>query len=53
MRLLACQTTIPATRNRLDQRDHLDALAGRLRTAASQQRPQLIVLPELSSQEYG
>lgn len=53
MRLLACQTTIAATRNRLDQRAHLDALAERLRTAAAQQRPDLIVLPELSSQEYG
>ncbi|MBN8411557.1 carbon-nitrogen hydrolase family protein [Halomonas cupida] len=52
MRLLACQTAIPTTRTRNEQLGYLTRLAQDLRQAARHHQPDLIVLPELSSQEY-
>ncbi|MDN3557802.1 carbon-nitrogen hydrolase family protein [Halomonas maura] len=53
MNLLACQIAIPRTRCRDDQLTHLRALCRRLRAACRERVPDLIVLPELSAQEYG
>lgn len=53
MQILAGQIHIPRTRNREDQRHHLRHVAERMRTACALTTPDLIVLPELSVQEYG
>ena len=53
MQLLACQTQIPRTRSRDDQMAWLHRLGERLRMACDKSPPDLVVLPELSSLEYG
>ncbi|MDR9438794.1 MAG: carbon-nitrogen hydrolase family protein [Halomonas sp.] len=53
MQILAGQITIPRTRSRDDQLSHLRCLAERMRAACTDATPDLIVLPELSAQEYG
>ncbi|MGM0693208.1 MAG: carbon-nitrogen hydrolase family protein [Pseudomonadota bacterium] len=53
MQILAGQIAIPQTRSREDQLSHLHHLGERIRSACPDVPPDLIMLPELSSQEYG
>ena len=50
--LLACQLNIPKITNVAERDTHLRSTAARLRKKLSQQRADLVILPELSSIDY-
>ena len=52
MTLLACQVSIPETRDRATRDQHVDNLIGKLDQQLSREPADLVVLPELSSIEY-
>ena len=50
--LLACQITIPLTRNSSDRTQHVQSLLKKIGCCLDKQAADLVVLPELSSIEY-
>ncbi len=50
--ILACQADVPQTRTAADRDRHIAALGGKVRAALTEERADVVVLPELSSIEY-